>query len=1243
MTDDDQTDWTERRNRLVAQVSERVRRCQADRDPAAVLDPEASEEVDRLVWLLRGRQDPEAAYWMGMLSFWRFAHLPFGVDAMREMRIAALQLLPLTVTHPGAVPDVVREHVEQVGASAADWNDFAVGLLEQYFGTGDPVYLDCAIDNLFFTAVERSGMPDEGEYRRNLLMALHTRYRLSPGPEDLRLLVVTGRKAVALTPRDEPRRGTVLAITADALTDTAERTHDLAVLDEAVELFDEAVATVSASDSNRWAALTGLSKACHLRYEISGQAAALQWAVEAGRAAVEAAPDDGSRRSAALGTLSLALLRLAEHTGCQADLDEAVMVLRRALREAPGNSAERIGLLTNLAAALMTDFERRADPAALEEAITLRRQAVASAPPGQELYATVRTNLAVDLLAQDHYRGPAPELVEEAVGLAREAAGLLERGSPPWLAAQGALAHILRAWFRYTPRPEVLEESLALHREVLAALSPDSPRRTSALMQFGYALTARYESTGDSGALIEAMNVTREALGLTPPGHADRAHRMATLAGILADIAQRADTAEPLVEAVGLYRQAAELTPERHAERASTLESLAGALRMLFQRTGDAAALDESIGLYRQAVALVRDTGHTQDAYLGSYRNNLAVALRLRSERTGDPADFDEAVALLRQAAAAVPEGRRARASRLSNLAFALRRKADVHGDDAARAEAREAYREAALTAASPPLDRVEDARHFGALLAADGLWAEAHNAFAFAVGLLPMVAPRSLARQDQEYGLSRNMGLAADAAACALTMGDPLGALRILEQGRGVLFAQTIDGSGDLAALREQYPDLAAEFARLTAELRDSHAYEDTAAGPTGATAAARGSREVTGAWDDLLGRIRTLPGFGNFLGSPDAGALLQAAVEGPIVVVNVSAYRSDALLVTPNGVDALPLPRLTPQAVDEQVKRLDQAVADGTAPGADERAAQRTVHDVLGWLWDTVTEPVLDRLENLGLLSTGTDDRDGGAPPRIWWSPTGQLTFLPLHAAGHHDGAGEDGARPRTVLDRVASSYTPTIRALVHARGRTAAPPAEDGLLVVAMPRTPGARPLPGAHREVECLSAQRPTVLSGAAATSAAVRAAMARHRSVHFACHAVSEAADPSLSRLLLHDHADNPLTVQDISRMDLSGSRLAFLSACDTARNAVRLADEAIHITSAFQLAGFPEVIGTLWPVNDAFAAHLAAGFYGSAEPAAHGAAYPSHAALALHRSLRAARDAYRAAPSLWAAYMHTGA
>ncbi|MFC4611233.1 CHAT domain-containing protein [Streptomyces maoxianensis] len=81
-------------------------------------------------------------------------------------------------------------------------------------------------------------------------------------------------------------------------------------------------------------------------------------------------------------------------------------------------------------------------------------------------------------------------------------------------------------------------------------------------------------------------------------------------------------------------------------------------------------------------------------------------------------------------------------------------------------------------------------------------------------------------------------------------------------------------------------------------------------------------------------------------------------------------------------------------------------------------------------------------------------------------------------------------------------------------------------------------------------------------------------------------------------LLLHDHEDDPLTVANLAEMRLSSAQLAYLSACRTAfMESLELIDEAIYLTSAFQLAGFHHVIGTLWEINDEIASRMAADFY----------------------------------------------
>lgn len=133
--------------------------------------------------------------------------------------------------------------------------------------------------------------------------------------------------------------------------------------------------------------------------------------------------------------------------------------------------------------------------------------------------------------------------------------------------------------------------------------------------------------------------------------------------------------------------------------------------------------------------------------------------------------------------------------------------------------------------------------------------------------------------------------------------------------------------------------------------------------------------------------------------------------------------------------------------------------------------------------------------------------------------------------------------------------------------------------------------------------------------------------------------MTEPDSPSRSHLVVHDPADRRLTVADISRLDLPGAELAYLSACGTAGTGAALADEALHLASALQLAGYRHVVGTLWETDDAVALDLAEKTY-----AALGAPRPvaERSAQALHTAVRTVRDLYRDSPWFWAAHVHVG-
>ncbi|WP_345701496.1 CHAT domain-containing protein [Kitasatospora terrestris] len=411
--------------------------------------------------------------------------------------------------------------------------------------------------------------------------------------------------------------------------------------------------------------------------------------------------------------------------------------------------------------------------------------------------------------------------------------------------------------------------------------------------------------------------------------------------------------------------------------------------------------------------------------------------------------------------------------------------------------------------------------------------------------------------------------------------------------------------------------------------------------------------------AWEKLLDRIREVEGLEDFLKPPRLDDL-RPTVEGPVVMVNVGRARCDALVVSATDVLPVPLPGLTTaslrrtagdyltavhvvEAARAQLFELHRRLVEGDPDpevfGAYEDlrfelteriepALEKTLRHTLGWLWDVVAEPVLTALD--------LQPHHGPGAPRIWWCPSGLLTLLPLHAAGHHDQPG------RSVLDRVVSSYTPSLRVLRRASRPRAR---DDGggpgrMLVVTLPHTPGQAPLPNSAAErrllEELFEIDRRTVLEDSAATRDRVRTELRTHRYIHLSCHGTQDLANPSLARVLL---ADGPLSVADLVA-DGFEAEFAFLSACKTATGGVSLPDEVITLASAVHHLGARHVIATLWSVSDPAAGFVADRLYRKLTE--DGDFDPDGAARALHAAVLDLRDRHRDRPGIWLPFTHTG-
>ena len=1056
-------------------------------------------------------------------------------------------------------------------------------------------------------------------------------------------------------------------------------------LSEAVDVGRVALRTYPDTAAQRAIAMVNVAAALHQMYFEHGDTALIDEAIGVLRGAERVGAAESTARTLVPATLATALGTRFKTTGDAVYLDEALRLSAIALAAVPPAGPFHSRYLTQHAGLLRIDYDRASVPHTLDEAELVARSAVDAGRPGDATRAVGLTHLSSVLLRR-HDTTRDLQVIEEATHLSRLALADTGPDSPDWAPCTATLCCALIQGSEATDDPAPLREAEARHRSVLARLAPDSPFRAvhlSGLCETLWRLGARF---GDGELLHEAVEVGSAAVAAAPPcdtavtesfaravmsvhlhlGEDAALHEAVDLfRSLLADPAVTSPDARARIkgnlamllktrlqqrydqsdsdEVVRLHREALDAVAVDHGNRSQYISSLADALGSRYKHDKDPATLEEALRLQRMAVQNPPASAMAR-AMSANIHGRL---LQAEAARTGSVATAAQAATVLRQAVTALADENPNRGPLQFALATVL---FDIHQlsqDEAALAEGRRVLTELSASETTAALLRLAASGWLASAEMSAGRPAAALETYESMVRMLPLIAPRAWNRAQRERRLGLVSGLAAQTAAAAVAAGRPERAVEMLEQTRGLLAAAVIDNRTDPQGLRDAKPEYHSELEVLRNRAADLERAEPGPYDPLAVDLAehrriaglGRRRRQLARDWDSLLGRIRALPGFADFLLPPRFEQLHQQAGYGPIVMIYTTHDTGGgALILTGEArqpVRALPLPDLTVETAVQQAELLRDSVGsrsrDLKAQVDVDAETSTAVFRALEWLWDAAAGPILDA------LGPGGDGTPTDVLPRVWWCPVGVLARLPIQAAGRYRESGR-----RTVPDRTVSSVIPTIRALGKARIRPAADC--ESAVIVAMPATPGTAPLTGVTREVADVTRLlgAPEILSGPAATHGAVTAALARHPAAHFACHGVSDQADPAASRLLLYDHAATPLTVAAISRLDLAGAELAYLSACSTADTTEDLADEAVHLTAAVQLAGYRHVIGTLWPIDDTVAARVAVDFYrhltgGGAHPPR-----PELSAHALAAATRRLRDELPTMPVHWAAFLHQG-
>ncbi|KAJ7797368.1 hypothetical protein B0H13DRAFT_2506787 [Mycena leptocephala] len=424
------------------------------------------------------------------------------------------------------------------------------------------------------------------------------------------------------------------------------------------------------------------------------------------------------------------------------------------------------------------------------------------------------------------------------------------------------------------------------------------------LNNLGNYFRTRFDWLGDLEDLNRSILVSEDAVSLTPTGTPDKPWMMNNLGNSLLSRFERLGDLGDLNRSISIREDALPLTPNDDLARPFILNNLSNSLRIRFEQRKDLDDLKRAISIGEDAVHL------TPDGYPGKpFRlNNLAASVLRRFEQFSNVDDINRAVLMVKDAAHLIPFGHPDKPLMLKNLGDCLHTRFELLNDHIALKEATSLYALAALSITGPAHVRFDAA----------SMWAktakiERHpsllEAYNVVLGLLPELTWLGLSISDRHHQLLRAGKIVRDAAAAAISSGQPAKAVQWLEQGRSIIWGQLLNLRSPVDMLKSSYPELANKLLFLSAQLERSGTranYSRLTASSAEDSLQSVADQAHQNAYDrqQLLKQIRGLKGFSLFLLPKTIRELSEAGKQGPVVLLNVSNDRCDALILMP-GLD--------------------------------------------------------------------------------------------------------------------------------------------------------------------------------------------------------------------------------------------------------------------------------------------------------------------------------------------------
>ncbi|KAJ6579941.1 CHAT domain-containing protein [Mycena vulgaris] len=1094
-------------------------------------------------------------------------------------------------------------------------------------------------------ALARDGPPDLKAICLNSLAAsVMLRFERLDEIEDMHKALTMQEDSVSLTPDDDLNKFAMLNNLGHFRFIRFQQLGDTKDLDRALKTQEDAVSKTPDWDPRKPSWLSNLSLSLRTRFKQLDDPKDLDRSILIQEKAVAMTPDGHHHKPTMLNNIGACLDIRFQQLGSLDDLDKSVSVREHAVSLSPDDEPTKPSMLNDLGSSLLTRFERLSKIDDIDKAISLQEQALSLNPGDHKDRLLVLTSLGNSLQTRFEVCGDLKDL-EKTLLMKQQAVNLIPDGhrEKPFMLSN--LGNALHSRFKRHGQLEDLNKSVLITEEAAALISDSNPAKASMFDNIGCFLLTRFERLGDSGDLNKALVVLEKAVSLALNTNPNKASMLNNLGNSFHTRFQRLGDFEDLEKAFRMYSDAVSRTPDGHRDKPMWLSSLGYCLFTRFQHTSSLNALNQAVST--QELVLTLTLTEDENPQKPLWFNNLGNSLMTRFDRLGDRQDIDRAVLMHKNAASLTPDAHPDKPVWLHSLGNSLLTRFKKFGDPNDLQQMFEQYTSAARSTSGRAPIRFQAASmwaHYAGIHKNPSVL----DAYQVALDLLPDLAWLALSISDRYHHITRASAVVRNAAGAAIASGQPEKAVEWLEQGRSIIWGEFLNLRTPVDDLKLKYPTLAEELIRLSAQLegagtRGNDPVLNDSKTRQSLESVAQQAHENANKRAELLRKIRKLKGFERFLLPKTISELASAAQAGPVVLINLSGTRCDALILLPatGGVKHVPLVEFTNEHAEDLAKSLGKLMhyAGRTDRLLVEREGDSVVPEdhfahILSELWVRVVKLVLDALA----IKTPTRDN----LQRVWWCVTGPLTFLPIHAAGLYGG---DDAFGSKLSDFVISSYTPSLTALIECFRSPTGTPMVSQLLAVAQLAAFGQAYLPGTREEIDHIqhhaSGGLPVLrLEEDTATVDGVKAGMLNSNWVHFACHGVQVISDPTQSALLLA--GKERLSLSSIIKLSLPHANFAFLSACQTATGDKKLQEESVHLAAGMLLAGYRGVIATMWTIMDNDAPQVAGDVYEhlfkTSPPD------PTRAAEALHLAVRKLREQSGGKKSFfhWVPFIHVG-